>query len=45
MEKEKITYETALARLKKSLAIRKEAMRQAEERWAKCGIQGKVFFL
>ncbi|MDY6249033.1 MAG: hypothetical protein SPL55_06350 [Prevotella sp.] len=41
----KVTYDEALARLKHSLAIRKDAMRKAEKRWASKSVQGKVIFL
>ncbi len=41
----KMTYESALARIKHSLSIRKEAMQEAEKRWSSKGIKGKVLFL
>lgn len=45
VEVTKVTYETALARIKHSVDIRKRAMQQAEKRWLNKGVKGKVLFL
>jgi hypothetical protein len=45
MEAKKITYEEALARFKRSLAIKRAAEKRIEEQWRSEGLTGTIVSL